>query len=292
MLTSQITDQEYHDDESNWGNYAYVTLKEVIDELLMETIDGDNLLAGTKRSLLLLRAKNGIQELSREVKKTILMFEMEIGPKLYIPLPKDYMDWVRVSVLDSDFKMHPLSLNLSMNTVAGYLQNQDFELLFDDDGCVLTADSGNVYNKPYNRYEVCPGEGAGDNGQFIIDKARGTIVFSSNLEEKNIVMEYISDGMNISDCSETEVRIHKDLKQVLIAYVYYYAIHRRKNVRLQDKRDALQRYKALLHEAKLDDMCFNITDLNRTVTPKTTEQGKQTTNIYTTQEAGWFAEDL
>lgn len=285
------TEQEYYESESNWGGYAYTTLKEVIDEILLETIDTDNNLAGTRRSLLLARAKNGIQELSRSVKKTILAAEITVGPKLWMPLPQNYMDWVRVSVLDSDFKLHPLKSNNNIHTAVGYLQDNDYELLFDNNGSILMADSSNIYNKTYHKYNFCTGTGGNENGEFVIDDNRGTIGFSSNLEDKEIVIEYISDGLDMQVLSEQEISIHKSLKQVLMAYVYSEIIRKRRSPRLQDKKDALDRYKALLHRAKLDNLSFNIVELNNQVevTATGSDSETNTTVINTSSGDGWFS---
>ncbi len=280
------TAQTYHEDESLHGKYAYITLKEVLDELLMETVDTDSYLANTPRSKLLTKAKNGIQVLNREVKKTILAAEITVGPKLFIVLPQDFIDIVRISVVTDQFRLKALRPNNNIQTAVGYLQDSDYELLFDNDGAIMMADSSNLYNKPARKYTFCPGEVA--QGEYVIDEQRGRIGFSTDLEDKEVVIEYISDGLQMHNLSDSEISIHKNLKQVLMAYVHYETVRLRRSVRIQDKRDFQNRYKALLHTAKMDNLHFNITQLNTVVVAdQYADSPKQEITVFDNSSSPW-----
>lgn len=256
------THEEYYSSENNYGKYQYITMAEIINELLSDTIDPDNFLTNTRRSRLVQKTKEGIRVLNREIKKTILAAEITVGPKLYLPLPQDYMDWVRVSVIAPDFKLHPLNINYDIPTVLGYLQDSNYDLLFDVNGEILTADSSNIFNKPYSKYVFCPSGESYTNGEFIIDEERGVIGFSRDLEDKEIVIEYVSDGIQMNDLKEEEITIHKNIKEVLLKYVYMACILGKRTVPQNEKYRAKQDYKAALHNAKLDNLHFNISELN------------------------------
>lgn len=259
------TPQEYYEDPSLWGGYRYVTFKDVIDELLLETTDPAGYLANTHRSRLLVKCKNGIRHLSREVKKTVHAYEITVSPKLWIPLPQNYIDWVRVSLVDDEFTLKPLRVNYSIPTAVSYLQDHQYEILYDHNGQILMADGINFYNKPHKKKKLCRGCNA--NGEFNIDTDRGVIAFSSDLEDKEIVIEYLSDGLDLENLSEKEIKVHKDIKETLMAYVYYHTIaHRRPEaVPFNEKQRALARYKALLHRAKMHDMKFNFTEVGEAI---------------------------
>jgi len=252
------TDLQYYSSATNYGKYAYVSLTEIINDLLLDTTDPDHYLKNVKRARLVQKAKEGIRILNREVKKTILMAEITVGPSHYLPLPKDYIDWVRVSVIGSDHKLYPLRQNNNIPTAVGYLQDDNYDYLFDNNGKILRADSSNIFNKGYKRINFSEYKRAGD---FVIDERRGVIGFDEELEDKEILIEYISDGLQMETLEEEEITIHKNIRETLLAYTFWACINGRLNVPRNAKYDALNRYKALLHTSKLDNLNFNIAQL-------------------------------
>lgn len=265
---------DYYEDEASHGNYQYIPLSEIINRLLLNSQDDDSYLKNIKRSRLLSEAKNGIRELNKSVANDILSIEVTIGEDLKWVLPQDYVNYVRVSVVGEDFKLFPLNVNRNISIATGYLQDNDYEILFDEDGEVLTADSSNGYNKPYKRYKFVDG-GCMQNGftnkankisqygEFTIDERRGCILFSSDLMNKEIVLEYISDGVNWERINEDEVTVHKHLSEALNDYIYYFCIAGRRNVPVNEKQRALRRYKTTKHQAKIDRMDFSLIELDK-----------------------------
>ena len=267
------TAKTYHDDKNLHGKYQYVSLKEVVEEMLLESTDSANYLANTKRSIIVFHLKNVIQELNKEVKKTILAMERTVGPSLFFPLEQDYVDWVAVSVVGPDFKLYQLNVNNNIPTAISYLQDSNYELLFDSDGDILKADGINTYNKPYVKYTFdFVGQQAfldtsclSKFGEFVIDERRGTIAFSSNMEGKSVVIHYVSDGLQMHNLKEEEITIHKDLKKVLKEWAYHNIIeHRRSDsVPANEKLRAKGAYKASLHKAKIKKANFDINEMVR-----------------------------
>lgn len=268
------TAYEYHNDATQHGNYQYVPLNEVIDGLLVEANDNDSYLKNTKRSTLLYYAKQGIKKLNRTVANEVLAVEITVGSTLSLTLPQDFVDYLRVSVVSEDFKLLPLKINHTVNLAKGYLQDHNSEILFAQDGSMLTADASNAYNKPFKRYELLTDECRGGrfnldtskaskNGEFVIDYRRGKILFDSELAEKEIVLEYVSDGLNWEYIDETEVTIHKDIEEPLRDWVYYSCIAQRRNVPMVEKNRALNAFKAARHKAKLVIAKFKMFEISK-----------------------------
>lgn len=266
------TAKEYHDDATQHGNYQYVPLSEIIDGLLVEANDDDSYLKNTKRSTLLYYAKQGIKKLNRAVANEVLAVEITVRSNLSLTLPQDFVDYIRVSVVSEDFKLLPLKINHTANLATGYLQDHNNEILFAQDGSILTADASNAYNKPLKRYELsideCKGgrfnadtSKASKNGEFVIDYRRGKILFDSELAEKEIVLEYVSDGLNWEYIDETEVTIHKNIEEPLRDWVYYACIAQRRNVSEVEKNRALNAFKATRHRAKHAIAKFKMVDI-------------------------------
>lgn len=265
------TAQEYFENNDNHGGYQYVSFNEILEELLVETSDTDSNLSNVPRSKILMHLKNGVRNLNREIKKTIHAVEITVSDRLYFTVPQDFVDWVRVSAVDEEFRLQPLSVNDKIITAVGYLQDNKYNLLFDNQGGVLKADSSNAYNRPFKRYEICKSDYSLDRkihhynedtyGDFVLDQRRGRFLFSDNLVNHSIVIEYISDGLSEMLLNNGDVTIHKELKDALISYVYCECISSRRNVRVTDKQIAKDHYKSLLHKAKLDAANFNINEI-------------------------------
>ena len=265
--------EEYYSDESNWGNYQFTTLKSFVDEFMIETTDEDSYLNNVPRSKILSQTIIGIRELNKEIKKTVKAVEMSVGPSLFLPLPQDYVDWVRVSVIDNQGHLQPLNINVRINRSIGYLQDDAGEILFDDNGFILQSDGNNYLGTPHTKYQFTDHFRGGffeldtsvlsRYGEFLIDEERGTIAFSSDLEDKEIVLEYISDGLEARDIDESVITINKQLIGVLSDWVYSECIAKRRNVPANEKDRARRRYKSTLHKTKIDAANFDINQISR-----------------------------
>lgn len=275
----------YHDNEANHGNYQYLTLKALINEFMIPlTIDDNHLLKNTKRSVILTHAKSGIRELNQKVLNDNRTMEITVPETLYFALPHDYVKWRRVSVVVEDtttgsLRLQPLNVNTNINVADGYLQDNDAEILFDEDGYIVLSDASNVYNQPYKKYAFTESYCGGGNpnlntsihsryGEFKIDERNGKIVFSSDLADNEIVLEYRSDGLSYDTYGEDEIKIHKDAVQCLKDWISYKCLEFKGSVNRTDKYSALQRFKTTRHEAKLDRMDFNLLQLNRVMRSK------------------------
>lgn len=273
-----MTDLEYIDNKDGHGAYQYVPLSKVINDMVTESLDDDSYLKNTPRFRFIQYAKEGIRNLNQEAANDILAFEITVPDNLVVVVPKDYVNWVRISLVTRDpitngFMLQPLNENRNINTAIGYLQDHKGDLLFDNNGMILTSDSSNTYAHPYKRYKVSDLGSCGQGkyldtskvskyGEFAIDERKGKILFSSDLMDKEVVIEYISDGLQ-AELNEEEITIHKDLKETLQNWIYYACIERRRNVPANEKERALLRYKTTLHKAKLDRLNIKLYEIIR-----------------------------
>ncbi|WNH10039.1 hypothetical protein [Thalassobellus suaedae] len=256
----------YHNDEANHGNYQFVTLKTIVNNFYKRMQDDDHILKNKRRYLIVDYAKEAISKLNKELKNDVLAAEITVSPdKLYFNLPHDFIDYARVSLVVPDqatnsYRLQPLDVNPNINIADGYLQDHEYNILFDEDGYILMADSSNAYNKPYKKYEFtsgCSNPTADTSkyskyGEFKIDKRRGKIVFSSDLADKEIVIEYISDGLSPDTYNEGDIKVSKYLEQPVKDWIFFAGIEHAKNINQSEKNRALLRYKTTLHQAKLD----------------------------------------
>ncbi|WP_339877051.1 hypothetical protein [Olleya marilimosa] len=276
---------DYHNDQNRHGEYQYLTLKEVVDDFMVDSIDDDDILKNTKRSLVVKLAKKGLRELNKGKLGRVIPVEITVPESLVLTLPHDYVSYLRVSLVVKDenndaYRLKPLNINNDMSIAKGYLQDNDYELLFDSDGYILTADSSNAYNKPFKSYMFTKsscnlsGNAGLDTsklskfGDVVFDEERGKMVFSSNLSDREIVLEYRSDGLAKDTYNEGQIKVHKDIFDCLYDYVYWQCLKRKKSVSRGDKRDAHLRFKTSRHEAKLERMKFDLLKLDRVMNLK------------------------
>lgn len=273
MATTTIFD--YHTDENAYGSYQYITLKELVDYFEQEKTEDDSVLKNLKRTTFIRHLKNGIRKLNRRVFNDIRAIEITVPENLKFQLPHNYVNWVRTSLVVQDiqentYKLKELNRNYKINIAEPYLQDHNGEILFTDLGEILTT---NLYYRPYKKYTFDNDSQSGSPskdtselskyGEFNIDERNGNIVFSSDLDDKEIVFEYLTDGLEFDTYGEDAIRIHKDGIDTLIDWVFYCCIRWKKGSTRGERQDALLRYKTTLHRAKLTRMNFNLLEVER-----------------------------
>lgn len=273
-LPNGTSQSDFYGDSSLWGNYQFVTLQEIINNFqLMYMGDNMQIPSTMNRDIVIFHAKRGLQELNYDALKQIKGIELDIDPDtLSITLPEDYIKYVRVSWVDSGGFFHPMVTNEDTKIAEAYLQDNNYAILFDNNGNVLKA-SQNSYDQTliddtlsgyrfFNGNEgnalesdINYGNGrfgmetdkANFNGWFTVDKDTGVMKFSSNIGSKTIVMEYVSDGVESSDLSK--IRVHKFAEEALYAYIEYKIVSNLSNiqeyvVRRKEKAAHVQKLKA------------------------------------------------
>jgi hypothetical protein len=213
-----------------FGDYRYISLKDIVNNFMIGYVGDGKLINTVKRSEVLFHTKRCIQEFSYDIGRVEKIQEIDVGPSLSIPMPQDYINYVRLSWVDLAGIEHIIyPSRITSKPSESILQDSDYDYLFSSEGDLLTGDSltseyfqdfqlGNIAGNlnspdeylnrvPSNlglRYGLNP-ETAQQNGVFIIDELNGKISFSSDLKEKIITLKYISDGLG----TDGEMKVHK-----------------------------------------------------------------------------------
>lgn len=231
----------YEGDESQWGNYQYITLENIVNNFIMSQPESSNVL-NTPRYKVLYQARRAFRELYFDVTKEIKAIELDLNPQLTVTVPPDFVNYVRISWVGQNGELYPMAENRSMNIASEYLQDNLYNLLFDDNGCVLQGDGNHqadgINDDPisqesesdnWSRYSLssfAPNKNHANqypNGQFKIDRSNGVIRFGSEVFGRSIVLEYISDGLwtGCEGLPESELRIHKFCEFAVINFIYW-----------------------------------------------------------------------
>ena len=98
-----ITDSAYtyYSSSSDYGNYAYTSLSDIVTNFELAYVGEDKLIPKARRTDILFHAKRGMQEFSYDLLKSVRSIELTVPPSLSLALPQDYVNYVKLSWVDS-----------------------------------------------------------------------------------------------------------------------------------------------------------------------------------------------
>lgn len=251
--------------DENYGDYQFVSIKDIINNFIISYVGQDKLITKLKRTDVAFHAQRGLQELSFDILPSSKYIEIEVGPTLNAVLPQDYVNYIKISRVDENGIEKVLYPASKTGDPLPILQDNNFQYLFDDQNREIikgnpsetskrfTASGNNNSNENVNnndllrlhhygrRYGLDP-QHAQANGLFYIDPIKGLIHFSSNVVNQVITLRYISDGL----ATDEESKVHKLAEEALYKYIAYAVISTRPTV----PEYIVQRYKKELRAAK------------------------------------------
>ena len=254
---STTADKAYGDTvEKNYGSYAYTKLEDIVNNFLLAYVGPGKLIQDVKRTDVIFHAKRAMQEFSYDTLKSINSQELTIPHSLSVVLPQDFVNYVNLYWVDSQGAQHiimpannltsnpselPLqgsngvpvqdNFNENIDTTSIIEERWRTNFLKNEDQDILDS---SVYGWEY--YYGWPEFGYGQlygldpqysnaNGYFTINNREGKISFSSNLVDKIIIFEYISDGLS----TDVETRVPKLAEEAMYAYISHAVIATRIN---------------------------------------------------------------
>ena len=269
---------------TNYGGYAYITIEDIVNNFLVAYVGAGKLIPDVKRTDVIFHAKRGLQEFSYDTLKSIKSQELTIPPSLSLIIPQDYVNYVKLSYIDSAGVKHiiypttltsnpftvplqdangvPTQDSLGDNTEGTSLTNERWE---NDNISIPTPvdtqnslfwDNGRWWNYSYGqRYGLSP-EVVQSNGWFTIDEREGKFSFSSNLANQLIILEYISDGLS----SDLDTKVPKMAEEAMYMHIAYSILAGRSGVQEYivrrykiDRRAALRNAKIRLSNIKPEE---------------------------------------
>ena len=279
--------------EENYGTYQYVKLNDIIDNYMVGYVGDGKIIQTAKKSDVMFFAKRSLQEFSYDTLKSIKSQELTIPSSLSLVIPQDYVNYVALSWIDSHGVKRPIypNNNLTINPYEKLLQDdrgiptQD-NFGEDLEGTSLTVERwqetnanrllnnealSQLDNLAYDVYGNDFGSGPWNwgrlygldpqysnvNGWFGINERDGKFTFSSNLADRLIVLEYISDGL----AYDLDTRVPKMAEEAMYLSISYNLLANRANVSegmiarfKKDKRAALRNAKIRLSNIKLEEI--------------------------------------
>lgn len=239
------TDKQYYQDSSLWGEEQYVKMSDIINNFNLFYVGDSKVINDVDRSDVIFHAKRGLQEIHYDALNDIKAFEMDIPDNLQVVLPRDFVSLVRISYVGNEGQLFPLN-NSGMNKIidTAPLQDDLGNISFDEDpgsdtyeqmitGTPIQDIRSNEYNQDLYDPSVPTNDYSGSrfgmdtskaniNSLYNISKKLGVINFSSQLDGKLVVIEYLTDGMY--DTSDTDIKVHKLAEDFLYKYIAHEVI--------------------------------------------------------------------
>jgi hypothetical protein len=279
--------------EENYGGYSYIKLNDVINNFMVAYVGEGKLIGQAKRTDVIFHAKRSMQEFSYDTLRSIKSQELTVPPSLSLILPQDYVNYVKLAWIDRSGIKHPIypTNNLTISPYENPIQAANGQPIQDNFGSNIEGESltekrwktndlymtNQLFDQGWNnlgygfgygydqwlyygyfgqRYGLDP-QYSNENGYFTINDREGKISFSSGMNGRLIVLEYVSDGL----AYDLDTRVPKLAEEAMYAYILHailslragqpeYIIQRLK----QEKNAKLRNAKIRLSNIKLEEI--------------------------------------
>ena len=244
--------------EDNYNNYAYIKVEDLVNNFLVAYVGAGKLISSVKKTDVIFHTKRALQEFSYDTLRSVHSQELTIPHSLSVPIPQNYVNYVNLSWIDEGGVKHiiyPTTLtsnpyskpiqdaqgvptqsnegvNITGTSITGERwasQNTEIlqEIRNDINGRLI---SDGLWYYGYGlygygqQYGLQP-ETAQMNGWFTINHREGKISFSSDLKDKIIILEYISDGLSY----DQDMKVPKMAEEAVYSYVMHAVLASRIN---------------------------------------------------------------
>ena len=230
--------------EDNYGSYSFVKLNDIVNNFIVAYVGDGKLITSVNRTDIVFHAKRAVQELSYDTFNSVKSQELTIPNSLSVVIPQDYVNYVNIYWVDNQGVKHIIMpTKLTSNPSETPLQDGSGVPIQDQDGNNIETKSiteerwkendlkdrkdyiGNSeFSWDYYYGDNSYGNGqvygldpqhANINGYFTINHRDGVFSFSSDLVDKIIILEYISDGLS----TDLNTVIPKMAEEAMYAYI-------------------------------------------------------------------------
>jgi len=246
--------QTYYSTTPQFGEYQFVSLNEIINNFIATYIGPGKILQAVMRGDVHFHAHRALQELHYDTLKSCKALEIEVCANLRVPLPHDYVNYTKITTVDSNGIEHvlyptrhtsnPMTIEQDMDECTDCGDGSDSYTFGDPADCNADApgsttwtsfsgsggggsvsasgsssaatDDNNFFTNSGERYGLQP-EHAQANGSFFIDCKTGMIYFSSNIAGQKIIIHYLSDGHGTTD----EAMVPKLAEEAMYKWIAY-----------------------------------------------------------------------
>ena len=245
---------------TNSETMNFVSLRQLIDDFIV-TMDSDDYISNVSDVAIRNIALRGIREFGFDVSSRVRSIKRTIESNSTIILPEDYVDLVKIGVVDSDGILRVLGQNKNLNysrklTTADSTSDSDQGPLNidanlirnreDDKDATAGSDSGNgdldhfIFENYLFQCGIGRLYGLGGGhlaGEYRVNLDQNRIEIDTDSGSSEVVLEYIAD-----EARSTNPVIHVYAEEALRSYMYYKLCERKSTVPANEKARARQEY--------------------------------------------------
>jgi len=116
----------YYGGLEDTGSYQFISVTDVINNFRVAYVGEDKIIPKISRADIKFHALRGIQELSYDTFRSCKTLELEVPPSLLLLLPHDYVEYTKISWIDSNGKCHTIKqCKACPKDPLSYRQNED-----------------------------------------------------------------------------------------------------------------------------------------------------------------------
>jgi len=179
------TQQGYYNGD-NFGGYQFASLNDIINQFMIIYVGEDKIIPKVRRVDVAFHAQRAMQELSFDTFKSCKSQEVTVPPSLQMILPQDYVNYTKISWVDSAGIKHLLYPTSKTSNPTPILQNSNGEYALTATGTLIDTDATIVLDSEYLNVQV------------------GMIVSSPNIPNGSLVIATSNTG------SVTTIEINND----------------------------------------------------------------------------------
>ena len=148
------TPQQYYDGD-DFGHYQFVSLTDVINQFMLVYVGEDKIIPKAKRLDVAFHAQRALQELSYDTLKSHKAMEITVPSTLQMILPQDYVNYTKISWVDSSGIKHLLyPTSKTSNPSSNPLQDSAGNFTLQAIGTLVQASSTIVLDTEYKNIVV------------------------------------------------------------------------------------------------------------------------------------------
>jgi len=115
------------------GNYQFESLDVIVNEFMITYVGDNKIIPKIRLNEVAFFARRAFQELSFDTFKSIKAQQIDVPPTLQMPLPHDYVNYTKISSVDSSGIKHPLYPTKHTSNPFQILQDDEGEYSFPED---------------------------------------------------------------------------------------------------------------------------------------------------------------
>ena len=152
-LLDSTTQTQYYQG-SDHGNYQFTSLDHIITQFQIAYVGEDKIIPKVKRADIAFHAQRAIQELSFDTFKSIKSQEITVPGTLQMILPQDYVNYTKISRIDSAGIKHPLYPTNRTSNPSNPIQNDDGDFALTAVGTLDDSSSSIELDAEYKDIQV------------------------------------------------------------------------------------------------------------------------------------------